>query len=120
MLSEADRGMQRWMPSRIGKPGEGAMEPMTIHAEREGGWMPAEDLRAAALAVLREERDVILNLAGVEHLDASALQILVALAREQKERGRQLELERISPRLREWFAYAGAAEGLLPEAGRDA
>jgi ABC-type transporter Mla MlaB component len=74
--------------------------------------MPAEELRAAALEALSQDRDVELNLGEVDHLDASALQILLALDREQKQRGHRLEVEQVSAHMREWFAYAGAAEEL--------
>jgi anti-anti-sigma regulatory factor len=43
-----------------------------------------------------------------EHLDTSALQILLALDREQRQRGGQLRLENPSASLRRWFDYAGA------------
>ena len=59
-------------------------ERISIYVDRSGDWMPAEELRAAALDALSQEKDVVLNLGNVDHLDASALQILLALEREQK------------------------------------
>lgn len=71
--------------------------------------MPAEELRDAALGALEAGGDVTANLAKVDHLDASALQILLALDAEQKKKGRKLKLENASPRLRQWFDLAGVA-----------
>lgn len=80
---------------------------VVAHAEE---WVPADELRTAALAVLGEERDVVLELNQVSHLDASALQVLLALNVELKSRGHQLRLMNSSPQLQQWFAYAGVAE----------
>jgi anti-anti-sigma regulatory factor len=70
---------------------------------------------------LQADSDVTVNLNNLDHLDASALQVLLALAAEQAKRGRILELANASAHLRQWFEFAGAAErfslaGLL-EAG---
>jgi anti-anti-sigma regulatory factor len=81
-----------------------------IDVERGGDWMPAEELCAAALAAVEAGNDLTINLDRIEHLDASALQILLALDAEQKKRGRGLELADASPHLRQWFDYAGAAD----------
>ncbi len=72
--------------------------------------MPPEDLRAAALAALSASGDVALNLQGIDHLDASALQILLALDTEQKKRGQNLHLASVSLHLRQWFDFAGVAD----------
>ena len=77
--------------------------------------MPAEELRAAALGAVEAGHDVTLHLGGIDHLDASALQILLALDAEQKRCGRQLEVTNTSPHLRQWFEYAGAAEQFLQD-----
>jgi len=71
--------------------------------------MPAEELRDAALGALEAGGDVTANLARVDHLDASALQILLALDAEQKRRGRNLELVNASTHMRQWLDYAGVA-----------
>ena len=71
--------------------------------------MPVEDMREAALKVLEQGNDLVLNLQNVDHLDASALQVLLAVDLEQKNRGRQLDLVNVSPNLRQWFEYSGAA-----------
>jgi len=86
------------------------MGPVTLHIDHSGEWMSADDLQAAAMAASGQNRDVIVDLGSLHHLDASALQILLALDREQKQRGHKLELVHASPQMREWFAYAGAGE----------
>lgn len=72
--------------------------------------MPAEELRAVALGALEAGNDITLNLDRVDHLDASALQILLALSAEQKKRGRDFQLVNASPNLLQWFGLAGAAD----------
>jgi anti-anti-sigma factor len=86
------------------------LEPISIDIECSGDWMPAEQLRDTAMATLAESREVIINLGKVDHLDASALQILLALDVEQKKQGRHLRLVNASAHLRQWFDYAGAAD----------
>ena len=92
-----------------------SLEPIYIEVERSGDWMPAEELRKAALAASGESKDVTVNLGKVDHLDASALQILLALDAEQKRQGRHLHLANASAHLRQWFEYAGAAEEFFPD-----
>jgi ABC-type transporter Mla MlaB component len=84
--------------------------PATIDVGRSGGWMPAEDLRKAALDALVAGMDLTLDLDGIDHLDASALQILLALDAEQKKRERNLQLTNASPGLRKWFEFAGVVD----------
>jgi len=93
---------------RAGKP-RTDRECTLIHAERSGDWMPVEDLWEAAKSGLGEGKDITLNLDKINHLDASALQILLALDAEQKRCGRHLELVNTSSNLRHWFEYSGAA-----------
>ena len=81
-----------------------------FEVERSGDWMPVEEVREAALKVLDEGKDVTLNLKNIDHLDASALQILLTLGIEQKKRGRQLDLTHVSPPLRQWIEYSGAVD----------
>lgn len=69
--------------------------------------MPAEELHQAALAASLQGKGVILNLDRVDHLDASALQILLALHAAESKRGENLQLVKASPRLRKWFEFAG-------------
>ncbi len=94
------------------------MERAVFDVERSGDWMPVEELREAALKVVGEGKDVTLNLKSLNHLDASALQILLALELEQKKWGRQLDLINVSSDLRQWFDYSGAADQFLMVAQR--
>ena len=91
-------------------PAEKNQGEFIIAVERSGDWMPSEELREAALAALEQGKDVTLDLDRVDHLAASALQILLALAAEQKKRGRNLRLAKASPHLRQWFEFAGVAD----------
>lgn len=86
------------------------IDAQIIHVERSGDWMPADELREAALASVTQGKNVVLELDGIDHLDASALQILLALDLELKKRKRTLRLEKASAHLREWFDFAGADE----------
>lgn len=91
-------------------PAEKNPDEFILAVERSGDWMPAEELRDAALTAVGQGKDVTLDLDRVDHLDASALQILLALDAEQKKRGRNLQLAKASPHLRQWFEFAGVAE----------
>jgi anti-anti-sigma regulatory factor len=92
------------------------MEPITLHIERSGEWMPAEDLLATALEAVGQSREITIDLAGVNHLDASALQILLAIEQDQKSRQRGFHLANASAQLRAYFDHAGARERLLHDA----
>jgi anti-anti-sigma regulatory factor len=84
-----------------------------IHVTREGEWLPPEELRAAALSAVDTDGNLTVNLEGVEHLDATSLQILLALAAERKKRGKGLRLANASLALSRWFEYAGGRTSLL-------
>lgn len=86
------------------------MEQAIFEVERSGDWMPVEELRETALKALGEGKDMTLDLKNLDHLDASALQILLALEMEQKKQGRQLHLANVSAHLRQWFDYSGAVD----------
>lgn len=88
-------------------------EQTLIEVARSGDWMPVDELREASLGALQAGNDVTINLDGVNHLDASALQILLALSAEQKKRGRNLQLANASTHLRQWFEYAGSADQFI-------
>ncbi|HEX3661415.1 MAG TPA: STAS domain-containing protein [Acidobacteriaceae bacterium] len=88
---------------------------ITLQVARSGQWMePAEMLLAARMhlndgpGTVRGE--LALDLSGLEHLDASALQVLLAIRAEQHRRDGTLRLTNASGNLRKWFEYAGAAE----------
>lgn len=85
-------------------------EQTVIDAERAGRWMPAEELREAALAATKRGQDLTLNLNGIDHLEASTLQVLLAVDAEQQQQGRHQLLSNASASLHQWFEYSGAAE----------
>jgi len=90
----------------------------TLNAvDGSGDWTAPEQFRDLALGSLEKDYDLRVLVGSVEHLDASALQILLALSSELNARGRTLTLMEPVPALRSWFAYAGAAELLPPESG---
>jgi anti-anti-sigma regulatory factor len=71
--------------------------------------MTADDLRVQAIDSAHAATDVTLDLATVDHLEASTLQIFLALAENQKKKGLHLHLVNASPLLRNWFHLAGAS-----------
>jgi len=88
----------------------------TLHAARSGQWVEAEAMRRWAMEQLGSPagptRELVVDLGGLEHLDASALEVLLAIRAEQRVRNGVLRLVHASHGLRRWFEYAGAA-GLL-------
>jgi anti-anti-sigma regulatory factor len=86
------------------------MKSTTIEVERSGDWLPADELKDKSLELLGERTDVTLNLNNIDHLDASLLQILLALDIEQKKQGRHMHIENASPDLQQWFEFAGAVD----------
>jgi anti-anti-sigma factor len=101
---------------RTGLP---AVAETVVDVARGGDWLPLEELRAVALSAAVAEGGVTLNLVGVDHLDASALQILLALAGECKKRGRGLRLANVSQPLSRWFEYAGGGRTCFQDLGED-
>lgn len=91
------------------------MEPTLIQAGHSGSWIQADDLRDAALNALQQSGDITLDLQTIDHLDASALQILLALHTEQKKNGRRLHLDNVSDELRRWIDYSGGTEYLFDD-----
>jgi anti-anti-sigma factor len=69
-------------------------------------------LRAVAIEAAAADVDLSVNLEGVDYLDGSSLQTLLALGRDQLKRERKLILVHASPALRQWFDFAGAAHQL--------
>jgi hypothetical protein len=87
-----------------------AQGPQNIRPVRDGDWMPSDEFCAAAATAANSNADVLVNLEGLEYLDASALQIILALSAEQKKRARKLSLIHASPALLRWFEYTGAVQ----------
>jgi anti-anti-sigma regulatory factor len=88
---------------------------MVINVTRDGEWLQAEEFRALALSAADADANLTVNVQGVDHLDTSALQILLALAAERKKRGKGLGLANASIPLSRWFEYAGGRENISPE-----
>ena len=84
-------------------------ERVVIDVERSGDWMPVEDMMKTALSAIEQKKQLTLNLNNIDHLDASALQVLLALDTEEKNRGGHLDLINASHSLRQWFEYSGTA-----------
>ncbi len=86
-----------------------------INVTRDGDWLPPDEFRAVALSAAQADGNLTVNLQGVDHLDAGALQILLALAAERKKRGGGLCLANASTSLSHWFEYAGGRENISAE-----
>ncbi len=82
--------------------------------DSSGDWVAPDLLQDAALAALRKQMDVRVSLEAVEHLDASALQILMALGASLERDAHKLELIEPPPALERWFQLAGATALLHP------
>ncbi|MGC2401948.1 MAG: STAS domain-containing protein [Acidobacteriaceae bacterium] len=82
---------------------------------RSGEWLPADELRAKAIEALHTRADITLDLAEVDHLDTSALQILLAVDKDRRDKGFNLHLVNASQSLRQWFEYAGMPPHLSSE-----
>jgi len=95
-----------------GKP-KLAVTETVIHVTRDGDWLPPEEFRTIALCVVGADVQLSVDLQGVDYLDASALQILLALAAERKKQGKGLRLTNASPALSRWFEYAGGGRTSL-------
>lgn len=98
------------------------MADSTLHVVASGQWMDPSELRQWAIEQLttpssdRPAHDLVLDLSGVDHLDTSALQVLLAIRAEEQQRGACLQLVNPSESLRRWFDYAGAASLLALDA----
>lgn len=56
--------------------------------------------------------NITLDFENVDYLDASSLQVLLAVGAEQKSLGRQLHLANTSAAMLHWFEWTGAAQHL--------
>jgi anti-anti-sigma factor len=105
----APRQMQLKKESKMSSA-SGAQGGAAIEVTSSGEWLAVEELRRVAANAAGEGRDVALSLKGVDYLDASAFQVLLALAEEQRKQAHGLRLIDASPTLRGWFEYAGAGQ----------
>jgi ABC-type transporter Mla MlaB component len=86
----------------------------TIRCSRSGEWLPAAELRVAALSAV-DTPEVTLDFAEVDHLEAGTLQILLALANQRRKKGLSLHWVNASAQLSQWLEYAGAPAHLSPK-----
>jgi anti-anti-sigma factor len=73
----------------------------------------AEEFRQAALQLIAQGEDVVVDCERVEHLDTSALQILLILQEELRGKGKRLQLGGISAPVRALLRQAGLTAALL-------
>jgi ABC-type transporter Mla MlaB component len=83
-----------------------------LEAGRAGNWLPPEELLRLARSAADTGTDVTLSLGNLDHLDTTALQVLLALQAECRKHGKSLQLLHVSPALARWFACAGASHHL--------
>lgn len=114
----SERTVKRRGPRAARALNQPKTDEIVIRVERSGEWMPVEELRDAALQAVAAGQNAAIDLDKVAHLDASALQILLALDVEQKKRGRTLQLRNASPGLRQWFEYSGASERFFADSAK--
>lgn len=84
--------------------------PVSIQPVRDGGWLPVEEFYAQIIELSTKNVDIVVDLGGVEYLDASSLQMLLALNVAQKAGSCGLAIQHASPGLLCWFEYAGAVQ----------
>jgi anti-anti-sigma regulatory factor len=85
------------------------METAALQVTRDGDWLPADEIRDAMVAAMSDEGPVGVDLAGVDHLDARPLQVLLAFFAERQSLGRTIRLRHVSDGLARWFGHVGAA-----------
>lgn len=104
------------MTSKRKQTGNAAVEvnrtERRVDVSRCGEWLPPDELRRVVLESTAADSDLTLNLEGIDHLDGSSLQTLLALSCDQQKRGRKLRLTQASPALLQWFEFAGATQRL--------
>ncbi len=81
-------------------------------ATAAGEWLPAAELLNAALAGVKQDRDISLDVAGLDSIGADSLQPLLALKASQTGRGRTMTFLHLSPALTGALHCVGAAEML--------
>lgn len=83
-----------------------------IHPIRDGEWVPGEEFQAEAVKLLDAGANIRADLEGIDYLDASSLQILLAIHAGQKAKNRGFSMTGLSPALHQWFRYAGVEQEL--------
>jgi len=78
----------------------------------------AADLYATARQLAAMGKDVNVTCALTEGLDASAVQILLALQAELRTKGKRLVMTDVSPPVEQWIGYGGMVNILLSQGER--
>lgn len=86
-----------------------------VAVAEDGGWAPAEQLKDRALEAASTSDHVALDFAGIDHLEASGLQVILACNAACKSSGKSLELLNVSSGLRVWFDHCGATDHFFSE-----
>ncbi|MFT4114994.1 STAS domain-containing protein [Silvibacterium sp.] len=86
-------------------------ETQAAGSVRVSAYATTEDLHRQVID-LAGSKDLEVDLSGLASLDASALQVLLALASEQTERGLGLQVRHVSPALGQWLESSGAGPHL--------
>ncbi len=81
-----------------------------ILVNRSGEWMAAEELHAELLA-LESASVPVLDLDGIDYLDAACLQVIIAFQKNGNQAA-AMECRNLSSALGGWLRCAGAAEYL--------
>lgn len=102
-------------------------------AARNGQWLDADELKQRALELFSNVssagsipdssggtalRNLTVDVGTVDHLEASALQVLIAIRAKLQQENRTLQLLNSSAQLQQWFDFAGAGD-LVPSHGNE-
>jgi anti-anti-sigma regulatory factor len=90
------------------------METVELRVTQEGDWLPADELRRSMAEAVSVDAAIGVDLAGVEHLDARPLQVLLAFLIDRQASGKQVRLSHVSDGLARWFGYVGATTLVEP------
>jgi len=90
--------------------------PLTLVLRGDLTIYQADRLYESAMALLQHEADLVVSLREVVQLDTAVLQILLALQRELRSRGRNIRWEGLSAGLRELLELAGVNDTLVGQA----
>ena len=80
----------------------------TLAIGQAGTWLAGEELQQLLLARVTEGGNTLLDCAGIEHLDACTLQLLLAFLVQEQSAGASVGLSHVSTGLAQWFKQAGA------------
>ena len=83
-------------------------EPASIEVCRDGAWLSAGELFQRVGAASDLDGPLSLDLAGLDHLEAAPLQVLIATHLERAREGREVVLLNVSESLKRWFSLSGA------------